>query len=105
MKLYFAGPLFTSAERDWNAAIAAGLRGAGHGVFLPQEKEVAMDGRTIFTSDVSGIDWAEALVAIMDGPTPTRARRGKWAMPTARSPLCSFERTFEPCRATPRATT
>jgi nucleoside 2-deoxyribosyltransferase len=39
MKLYFAGPLFTTAERDFNAALAAQLRRAGHEVFLPQEAE------------------------------------------------------------------
>jgi len=67
MKLYFAAPLFTSAERDWNAAIAAGLRAAGHEVFLPQEKEPGMDAAGIFTGDVGGIDWAAGLVAIVDG--------------------------------------
>jgi hypothetical protein len=37
MKLYFAGPLFSAAEREWNAEVTASLRGAGHQVFLPQE--------------------------------------------------------------------
>ena len=36
MTLYFAGPLFSSAERTWNAEVTAGLRAAGHEVFLPQ---------------------------------------------------------------------
>jgi nucleoside 2-deoxyribosyltransferase len=67
MKLYLAGPLFTSAERDWNAAIAAGLRSAGHEVFLPQEQERGRDAPGIFAGDVAGIDWADAVVAIMDG--------------------------------------
>jgi len=70
MKLYFAGPLFTSAEREWNAAITAGLRAAGHEVFLPQEKEPGKDGPGIFAADVGGIDWADGLLAIMDGPDP-----------------------------------
>jgi nucleoside 2-deoxyribosyltransferase len=70
MKLYFAGPLFSSPERDWNTAIAAGLRGAGHEVFLPQEKEVGLDDPAIFAADVGGIDWSEVLLAIMDGPDP-----------------------------------
>ena len=67
MKLYFAGPLFTSAERDWNRAIADGLRAAGHEVFLPQQQEPGTDAPGIFARDVAGIDWADGLVAIVDG--------------------------------------
>ena len=70
MKLYFAGPLFTTPERTWNAEVTAALRAAGHEVFLPQEQEPGMDGAGIFASDVGGIDWADGLVAIMDGPDP-----------------------------------
>jgi nucleoside 2-deoxyribosyltransferase len=70
MKLYFAGPLFTAAERAWNAEVAAALRAGGHEVFLPQEKEPGKDGPGIFATDVGGIDWADVLVAIMDGPDP-----------------------------------
>jgi nucleoside 2-deoxyribosyltransferase len=70
MKLYFAGPLFSTAERAWNAEVTAGLRAAGHEVFLPQEQEPGKDGPGIFATDVGGIDWADGLVAIMDGPDP-----------------------------------
>jgi nucleoside 2-deoxyribosyltransferase len=70
MKLYFAGPLFTTAERSWNAEVAGALRAAGYQVFLPQEKEPGLDGREIFATDVAGIDGADALVAVMDGPDP-----------------------------------
>lgn len=70
MRIYFAGPLFTAAERDWNVALAAALRGAGHEVFLPQEQEPGKDAAGIFATDVGGIDWAECLVAIMDGADP-----------------------------------
>ena len=70
MKLYFAGPLFTTAERAWNAELAAGLRAAGHDVFLPQEQEPGRDEAGIFAGDVAGIDWADGLVAIVDGPDP-----------------------------------
>lgn len=70
MKLYFAGPLFSAAERDWNAALAAALRAAGHEVFLPQENEPGKTAAQIFAVDVGGIDWADGLVAIMDGPDP-----------------------------------
>ena len=70
MKLYFAGPLFSAAERDWNAALAVRLRAAGHEVFLPQDQEKGKDAAGIFATDVAGIDWADALVAIIDGPDP-----------------------------------
>ena len=70
MKLYFAGPLFTTAERAWNAEVAAALRAAGHEIFLPQEQEPGKDGPGIFATDVGGIDWADALLAIMDGADP-----------------------------------
>ena len=70
MRLYFAGPLFTAAERTWNAEVTAALRAGGHEVFLPQEKEPGKDGPGIFATDVGGIDWADGLVAITDGPDP-----------------------------------
>jgi nucleoside 2-deoxyribosyltransferase len=70
MKLYFAGPLFTTPERTWNTEVAAALRAAGHEVFLPQDQEPGKDGPGIFATDVGGIDWSDGLVAIMDGPDP-----------------------------------
>jgi nucleoside 2-deoxyribosyltransferase len=70
MKLYFAGPLFSAAERDWNVALSLALRAAGHEVFLPQDQEPGKDAAGIFATDVGGIDWADALVAIMDGADP-----------------------------------
>jgi len=70
VKLYFAAPLFSAAERAWNAELAAAVRDAGHEVFLPQEQDPGKDSPGIFATDVGGIDWAEGLVAIMDGPDP-----------------------------------
>jgi len=70
MKLYFAGPLFSAAERDWNVALATALRAAGHEIFLPQEDEPGKDAAGIFATDIGGIDWADGLLAIMDGPEP-----------------------------------
>ncbi len=70
MKLYFAGPLFTTPERTWNAEVTAALRAAGHEIFLPQEQEPGLDAEAIFATDVGGIDAAQGLVAIMDGPDP-----------------------------------
>lgn len=68
MKLYFAAPLFSAAERDWNAILAAAIRAAGHEVYLAQENEPGRSAPEIFAVDVAGIDWADGIVAIMDGP-------------------------------------
>jgi nucleoside 2-deoxyribosyltransferase len=70
MKVYFAGPLFTTPQRTWNAEVVAALRAGGHEIFLPQEKEPGLDGAAIFAIDVGGIDWSDGMVAIMDGLEP-----------------------------------
>jgi nucleoside 2-deoxyribosyltransferase len=71
MKIYLAGPLFSTAERSFNSGLARLLRGKGHEVWLPQEfEQLTMTSRQIFAKDVEGIDWAEVLVANMDGADP-----------------------------------
>jgi nucleoside 2-deoxyribosyltransferase len=88
MKIYFAGPLFTTPERTFNKELAARLEGGGHQVFLPQERGLTddLDGptggegstprarsmtpRQILDKNLRGLDWAEGVVAIMDGTDP-----------------------------------
>jgi nucleoside 2-deoxyribosyltransferase len=71
MKLYLAGPLFTLAEKNFNVSLAAALRRFGHECFLPQDHEPReKTASAIFTSDVDGIDWADMVVANLDGPDP-----------------------------------
>ena len=71
MRIYFAGPLFTTGERDFNAAVGVRLRAAGHEVFLPQDQELnAQDPARIFRNDVEHLDWSTAVVGIMDGSDP-----------------------------------
>jgi nucleoside 2-deoxyribosyltransferase len=71
MKLYLAGPLFTAPERTWNEALAARLAAAGHEVFVPHLHPAAYQTpEAIFRKDLAGVDWADAVVAIMDGPDP-----------------------------------
>ncbi len=71
MKIYLAGPLFTTPEREWNAAFTRLLEAGGHEVFLPQAHEAPEPtGPAIFKKDLEGLDWAEGVVAIMDGPDP-----------------------------------
>ena len=71
MKIHLAGPLFTTPEREFNAQLAARLRAAGHEVFVPQENPASEPtGKAIFRKDLAGLDWAEGVVAIMDGADP-----------------------------------
>jgi len=71
MKIYFAGPLFTTAERDFNRTVVALLRERGYEVFLPQEQEqVEMTARQIFEGDCKGIVSSDVVVANMDGTDP-----------------------------------
>jgi len=71
VRIYLAGPLFTTPERDWNVGLTARLRAGGHEVFLPQDNPAAeRTGRAIFLKDLEGLDWADTVVAIMDGADP-----------------------------------
>lgn len=71
MKIYLAGPLFTTPEREFNVQLATRLRGAGHDVHLPQEHPAPeQTGTAIFLKDLEGLDWADGVVAIMYGADP-----------------------------------
>ena len=73
MKVYFAGPLFTPYERSFIDECAAMLRADGFDVFVPHEKELAegvdVTAARIFSTDRSGIEGADAMLALLDGPT------------------------------------
>jgi len=70
-KIYLAGPLFSLAEQRFNADLARFLDSEGFEVWLPQEHESRdKTARAIFEMDVAAIDWADMLVACMDGPDP-----------------------------------
>jgi nucleoside 2-deoxyribosyltransferase len=73
MKLYFAAPLFTTAERDFNAEVVRILRLLGHEIFLPQEhpqKPGETTAAGIFGKEVDAIRDAEGIVVCADGPDP-----------------------------------
>jgi nucleoside 2-deoxyribosyltransferase len=71
VRIYLAGPFFTTAESEWNAGLAARLRAGGHEVFLSQDHPAAEPtGRAIFRKDLAGLDWADTVVAMMDGADP-----------------------------------
>lgn len=73
MKIYCAGPLFTPYHRAFIAQNAQRLRQEGFECFVPQEQEINLPGRTtspreIFDVDLAGVQRANALVALLDGP-------------------------------------
>jgi nucleoside 2-deoxyribosyltransferase len=71
VKIYLAGPLFTTPEREFNLQLATRLRTAGHEMFVPQENTPSeRTGKGIFLKDLEGLDWADGVVAIMDGADP-----------------------------------
>jgi nucleoside 2-deoxyribosyltransferase len=95
MKIYFAGPLFTSAERDFNTRLTMLLRRAGHEVFLPQESEQrSKTAREIFAGDLAGLDWAEIVVANMDGPDPDSGTCWECGYAYKKKPIVVFRTDF-----------
>jgi nucleoside 2-deoxyribosyltransferase len=73
MKIYLAGPLFTLAERDFNAALAARLvdEPYHHIVELPQNySQDSKNEDATFRNDVDLIEWSDVVVANMDGADP-----------------------------------
>lgn len=73
MRLYIAGPLFTPYQRAFHAENVRRLREAGHECFVPQEQEHnARQSKSVpqqvFQVDLAGVQWANVLVALLDGP-------------------------------------
>jgi nucleoside 2-deoxyribosyltransferase len=72
VKIYFAGPLFTPAERRFIDECAVRLRSTDFDVFVPHEHELALDGTVtaerIFAKDRAALAAADAVLAILDGP-------------------------------------
>ena len=72
LNIYFAGPLFTPYERSFIDDCADALRADGFEVFVPHEHELTGDVDVtawIFAKDRPGIERADALLAILDGPS------------------------------------
>lgn len=95
MKIYLAGPLFTSAEREFNVKLANLLRAGGHEVWLPQDYEQReKTAEAIFRKDVEGIDWADVVVANMDGPDPDSGTAWECGYAYRRKPVVLFRTDF-----------
>ena len=104
MKIYLAGPLFASAEQEFNRQLCSRLQQAGHEVWLPQEHEPHEGtAKAIFEEDVGGMDWAEVIVANMDGPDPDSGTCWECGYAFGKKPIVLFRTDFragdEPSKA------
>lgn len=78
--LYYAAPLFTDAERAWNAGNAVALRArlAGWRVLMPQEFCATLDADPtgkprydlIARACLDHLAQADVVLAVLDGPDP-----------------------------------
>jgi nucleoside 2-deoxyribosyltransferase len=95
MKIYLAGPLFSTAERAFYARVAGLLREMNIEVWLPQESEQgSMSPRQIFEEDVRGIDWADVVVANMDGADPDSGTCWECGYAYRKKPIVIFQTDF-----------
>ena len=72
MKVFLAAPLFSEAERGFNAKIAKRLREKGFEVWLAQETsfiqhDTHKEKTAIYEGDISALNASDAVVAILDG--------------------------------------
>lgn len=82
MRVYFAGPLFSEAEREFNLTLTKRLETKGFEVFLPQRNGVEPDKppysqmskeerrHTLFNLDVKEIEKSDIFLFILDGRVP-----------------------------------
>ncbi len=79
-KVYFAGPLFSQSEKDYNLALTKILEDHGYEVFLPQRDgylAAELEGKTqeelsqmVFEKDVSEVLKADIIFVMLDGRIP-----------------------------------
>ena len=79
-RIYFAGPLFSQAEREYNEKITKVLEDYGYEVFLPQRDgflAAELEGKTeqektdmIFAKDVEEVRKSDIVFMILDGRIP-----------------------------------
>lgn len=79
-RVYFAGPLFCAAEKEFNEKICAVLEEAGYEVFLPQRDGILVAEtvnateeqivRTVFSKDTGEVAKCDILVFVTDGRVP-----------------------------------
>jgi nucleoside 2-deoxyribosyltransferase len=72
MKVFLAAPLFSEAERAFNATVAATLREQGFEVWLAQEApflhhDDPHEKQTIYDGDILALKASDVVVAVLDG--------------------------------------
>lgn len=68
MKIYLAGPLFTTGERIFNRELAGSLSESGFDIFLPQKECGGLnDPEGIFRKCCEGLQWADIVVSVLEG--------------------------------------
>jgi nucleoside 2-deoxyribosyltransferase len=77
IRVYFAAPLFTQAEWQWNSRLAEELRQLNLEVMLPQTTAepmlkgiVEFDAQALFLENIAQIDEADIVLAILDQTDP-----------------------------------
>jgi nucleoside 2-deoxyribosyltransferase len=70
MKIYFAAPCFSHAEREWNLKMANELTTMGHNVFLPQRDNNEGILENICLANIAAIRRCDFVVAIFDRSDP-----------------------------------
>lgn len=95
MRIYIASPLFTLAERVFNEELKTHLVHAGHEVFLPQEHEPRpAPPAAIFEIDLQGLEWADVVVANMDGSDPDSGTSWECGFVFNKKPVIAFRTDF-----------
>jgi nucleoside 2-deoxyribosyltransferase len=95
MKLYLAGPLFTTAEQEFNRQLRDRLESVGHEVWLPQEHEPReRSAQAIFEADVAGLEGAEVVLANMDGSDPDSGTCWECGYAYKKKPIILFRTDF-----------
>lgn len=81
-KVYFAGPLFSQAERDYNQKLCLQIENIGFEVFLPQRDGAELNkppyqemtqserNKIIFDLDVKQVLGADIFLFVLDGRVP-----------------------------------
>jgi nucleoside 2-deoxyribosyltransferase len=78
MRLYFAGPLFSNIEREFNARLTAAIEALGYDVYLPQRDGIEAGAETmtkataqaIFDLDRDNVLGCDVLLCMLDGRVP-----------------------------------
>jgi len=100
-RVYLAAPLFTQAEREYNARIAALLRTHFFEVFVPQE--AGDDSHTrdhdrqeaIYSSNMNALEAADVVVGIIDGADADSGTAWEMGYATARQkPVIALRTDF-----------